>query len=88
MELFGKKIFSGPVAYDDGRVRIDGVVEKIAGGYRLTGAIRGRAGRIEVFRSPAPREFLMNNWQVSRSGWRITADMFSRRSRMSSSLAS
>ena len=63
MELFGKKITPGPVAYDDGRVRIDGVVEKLAGGYRLTGAIKGRAGRIEVFRSPAPNEFLMNNWQ-------------------------
>jgi alpha-galactosidase len=63
MELFGKQIIPGPVAYDDGRVRIDGVVEKIAGGYRLTGTIRGRAGRIEVLRSPVPQEFLINNWQ-------------------------
>jgi alpha-galactosidase len=63
MEILGKKIAPGPAVYDDGRVRIDAVVEKVKAGYKITGTLRGRAGRIEIFRSPAPETYLMNNWQ-------------------------
>jgi alpha-galactosidase len=63
MEIFGKCIAPGPVVYDDGRARIDAVVEKIEAGYQVSGTIRGRAGRIEILRGSAPAEFLMNNWQ-------------------------
>ena len=63
MEIFGRKMTPGRAVYDDGQVRIDAVVEKVRDGYKVTGTVRGRAGRIEVFRSPAPQDFLMNNWQ-------------------------
>ena len=63
MKIFGKEIAAGPAVYDDGRVRVEAVLEKIKGGYKLTGTVRGRAGRIEISRGPAPPEYLMNNWQ-------------------------
>jgi len=63
MKIFGKTIAAGPAVYDDGRVRIDAVVEKIKTGYKVSGTIKGRAGRVEIYRGAAPREFLMNNWQ-------------------------
>jgi alpha-galactosidase len=63
LKIFGRKITPGQVTYDDGQVRVNAVVEKVRAGYKITGTIWGRAGTIEVFRGPAPRDFLMNNWQ-------------------------
>jgi alpha-galactosidase len=63
MLLFGKPIAEGPGVFDDGRVRIAYAVDRIRDGWRVTGALRGRAGRIEIARGPAPAEFLINNWQ-------------------------
>lgn len=63
MELFGRKLVPGPTIFDDGKVRIEAVVEKILSGFRITGTIRGSAGTMEIFRGPAPQTFLMNNWQ-------------------------
>jgi alpha-galactosidase len=61
--LFGKPIVEGPALFDDGRVRIEARVEKIRTGFRVTGTVRGRAGTVEIYRAPAPAEFLLNNWQ-------------------------
>ena len=63
MKILGKEIATGPAVHDDGRVRVEAVLEKIKGGYKLSGTVRGRAGRIEISRAPAPPEYLMNNWQ-------------------------
>ena len=63
MKIFGRKLTAGSVVYDDGRTRIEAAVEPIKGGYKITGTIKGRPGTIEIFRAPAPREFLANNWQ-------------------------
>jgi alpha-galactosidase len=61
--VFGKPFFPGDFVVDTGRAKVRATVERIAGGFKITGTVGGRAGRIEVFRAPAPAEFLMNNWQ-------------------------
>lgn len=63
MNIFDKPLTSGPFRFDDGKAAIQGSIEKIPGGHRISGTLRGRAGRVEIFRAPAPAEFLMNNWQ-------------------------
>ena len=64
MKLFGRDAADGPLRFDDGRARVEARVAAIpGGGFRLSGTVRGRPGRIEVFRASAPRRFLMNNWQ-------------------------
>ena len=63
MKIFGQAIVEGARVLDDGRLRIDYTVERVRNGWRVTGAVRGRTGRVEVFRAPAPRELLLNNWQ-------------------------
>ncbi len=63
MKIFGKPLARRPFDFNDGRVRISGAIERITNGYKITGTIKGRAGRVEIFRCPAPKEFLINNWQ-------------------------
>ncbi|MCX6562175.1 MAG: alpha-galactosidase [Candidatus Aminicenantes bacterium] len=63
MNIFGKALAVGPLVHDDGRARIEAVVEPIKGGHKITGTVKGRPGTIEIFRAPAPGEFLANNWQ-------------------------
>jgi alpha-galactosidase len=61
--LFGRPIVEGAAVFDDGKIRIEARVDRIRTGIRVSGTLRGRAGTVEVFRAPAPREFLLNNWQ-------------------------
>jgi len=63
MKIFGRKLAVGHLVYDDGRARIEAVVELIKGGYKIMGTVKGRPGTIEIFRAAAPGEFLANNWQ-------------------------
>jgi alpha-galactosidase len=63
IRFFGRPAAEGTVFLDDGRGRIEVRIEKVRGGFKVGGALRGRAGRIEVCRVPAPAEFLANNWQ-------------------------
>ena len=63
MKIFGKPLARRPFDFNDGRVRVSGDIEKIQSGYKITGSIKGRAVRVEIFRCPAPKEFLLNNWQ-------------------------
>lgn len=63
MNLFGRPIRSGTY-----RHRVDGMdveyrVNAIAGGYKVTGTVRGRLGRLEILRAPAESAHLVNNWQ-------------------------
>jgi alpha-galactosidase len=62
-KIFGRPLAAGPAVYDDGRARVEALVEPVKGGFKVTGTVRGRAGTIEIFRRPAPGVFLMNNWQ-------------------------
>ena len=63
MQIFGRDVAEGAGLFDDGRTRVDYAVDRIRGGWRISGMVRGRPGRIEIYRAPAPPEFLLNNWQ-------------------------
>jgi len=63
MKIFGRELGAGAAVFDNGKVRVDAAVEKVRGGFKIMGSVRGLAGTIEVFRGPAPEEFLLNNWQ-------------------------
>ncbi len=63
MRIFGKSPAPGPVCFDDGRFLVEAEIEAIAGGFLVRGSVRGRGGRMEIFRAPAPARFLLNNWQ-------------------------
>ncbi|MDP2914383.1 MAG: alpha-galactosidase [Candidatus Aminicenantes bacterium] len=73
MKIFGRNLTAGAVVYDDGRTRVEAVVESIKGGHKITGTVRGRPGTINIFRAPAPQEFLANNWQSWGPIQRMTA---------------
>ncbi len=63
MELFGKRLRTGRRRVDFGRGSIEFGVEKAPLGYVVQGTVRGRPGRVEVLRLPAPPALLTNNWQ-------------------------
>ena len=63
MKIFGRSLAAGPAVYDDGRVRVEALVERVKNGFKVTGTVRGRAGTVEIFRAPVPPVFLINNWQ-------------------------
>ncbi len=62
-QLLGKPVRAGRLVRHMDRARVEAVVERTARGTILEGTISGRPGRIEVFRTPAPSAFLLNNWQ-------------------------
>jgi alpha-galactosidase len=63
VQIFGKKLAWGRHIFSTEGTKIDYTVEKCAAGFKVTGKARGRLDRIEAFRTWAPREFLLNNWQ-------------------------
>ncbi len=63
IQLFGQAARAGRLVRRYERARLEAAVERTAHGYLVRGTVSGRPGRIEVFRTPAPREFLLNNWQ-------------------------
>jgi len=62
-KIFGRPLAAGPVVYDDGKARIEALIEPVKGGHKITGTARGRLGTVEIFRFPASGELLANNWQ-------------------------
>ncbi|OGD25011.1 MAG: hypothetical protein A2Y69_03425 [Candidatus Aminicenantes bacterium RBG_13_59_9] len=63
MRIFGREIVGGRRSIRSREMRVDYAVEKCPGGIKITGVVQGKPGRVEVFRSRAPQEFLLNNWQ-------------------------
>ncbi|MGZ5488731.1 MAG: alpha-galactosidase, partial [Candidatus Aminicenantales bacterium] len=63
IHLFGKPARAGRLVRRYASARLEAVIERTAGGYAVCGTVAGRPGRIEIFRAPAPRRFLLNNWQ-------------------------
>jgi alpha-galactosidase len=63
MRLLGKPAAAGRVARRGDGCRLTAEVEALPRGFRVCGTVAGRVGRIEAFRAPAPRRFLLNNWQ-------------------------
>jgi len=63
MKLFGRGLAQGTMSFTEKSARIECSVEKIERGYKVKGYAKGKLGRIKVFRTSAPKEFLMNNYQ-------------------------
>jgi alpha-galactosidase len=63
VQLLGQPVRAGRLVRCLDKARIEAVVEKTARGCVVKGMVKGRPGRIEVFRAPAPAAFLLNNWQ-------------------------
>jgi alpha-galactosidase len=63
VNFFGRSAGEGSVVVENGGARIEARIEKIRGGFKIVGTVRGRAGSIEICRFPAPETFLANNWQ-------------------------
>ncbi|GEM_PF-809007 len=63
MHLLGKPAAAGRLTRFGDGYRLQAEIRTRPGGFLLTGTVQGRPGRIEVFRAPAPRRFLLNNWQ-------------------------
>jgi alpha-galactosidase len=74
MKVFGKKISQQRISFDIGKARIEYCIDKIRSGYKITGTIQGKLGRIEVLRCKAPKTFLMNNWQSWGPTQKISSD--------------
>lgn len=62
-QILGKPARPGRIVRRFAHARLEAVIEPTPGGLVVRGTVSGRPGRIEVFRSPAPAEFLLNNWQ-------------------------
>lgn len=63
MRFFGRPPAEGTIAVESGCARVEARIEKIKGGLKVGGTVRGRAGTVEICRFTAPPEFLANNWQ-------------------------
>jgi alpha-galactosidase len=72
IQLFGRSARAGRLVRRYAGARLEAVVERTARGYSVTGTLAGRLGRIEVYRGPAPPDFLLNNWQSWGPAERVT----------------
>ncbi len=64
MEVFGQRLSDGYFKTGDKDTEIVYKVEKITNGYKISGKIRGKLGRIKVFEIQRPKGALyLNNWQ-------------------------
>lgn len=63
MKILDRPVRTGSLVLRTPRARIEASVESMPGGFLVKGTVSGRPGRIEVFRTPAPALFLLNNWQ-------------------------
>jgi len=61
--FLGKPVRAGRLVRRLENARVEAVVEKTSRGYLLKGTVSGRPGRLEIFRTPAPPAYLLNNWQ-------------------------
>ncbi len=73
MKIFGKEPASRKCSLDLGRAAVKYSIERFRSGYRMTGTIQGRPGKIEILRADAPPSFLMNNWQSWGPMQKVTA---------------
>ncbi len=63
MRVFGQPLRENQIRSGPGRVCLNAHVRACEAGFKAGGSVRGRPGRIEVFRGKAPNRFLLNNWQ-------------------------
>ncbi|MCX6568314.1 MAG: alpha-galactosidase [Candidatus Aminicenantes bacterium] len=62
-QVLGKPVRAGRLVRRLENARVEAAVERTSEGYVLKGTVIGRPGRLEIFRTPAPAIFLLNNWQ-------------------------
>lgn len=72
MRVFDRPLSPGAIHLESEAAEIRADVREVPGGYLVSGTVQGRTGRVEIFRTPAPPRFLMNNWQ----SWGPTQAMF------------
>lgn len=63
MYVFGRAFQEGNFVLKEKPYVLEYTVERIHLGWKVTGTVRGRPGRVEVFREGAPERLLVNNWQ-------------------------
>ncbi len=63
MEIFGKPLREGRLAFHAGKARFKISIDKMKWGFVIRGTVSGRPGLVEILRTPSPSSFLMNNWQ-------------------------
>ena len=63
MEIFGKKLVEGEYSIEAKDFSLKAEVRRTDFGWMLDGWLRGKVGRIEVFRTKAPKRAFLNNWQ-------------------------
>lgn len=65
MEIFGQKLKEGEFKISEKDFEIRYSISKIENGWEISGFIKGRPGRIDIFRTDIPRNslLLINNWQ-------------------------
>lgn len=63
MEIFGKKLVEGEYSIEAKDFSLKAELRKTDFGWMLDGWLRGKVGRIEVFRTKAPKRAFLNNWQ-------------------------
>ncbi len=62
-QVLGKPVRAGRLVRRLEKAKVEAAIERTSQGYILKGAVTGRPGRLEIFRTPAPPAFLLNNWQ-------------------------
>ncbi len=64
MEVFDHKLEEGYYAFKRGNIEIQYKIEKITIGYKVSGKIRGKLGRIKILEIQRPKgDLYLNNWQ-------------------------
>lgn len=63
MKFFGLEKKEGFLKLETKNYVLRGTIEKTPYGFKLSGAVKGRPGRIEIIRKEIPEEVLVNNWQ-------------------------
>ncbi len=64
MEVFGHKLEEGYYTFKKENIEIQYKIEKITIGYKVSGRIRGKLGRIKILEIQRPKgDLYINNWQ-------------------------
>ncbi|PLV56219.1 alpha-galactosidase [Thermotoga sp. SG1] len=63
MKIFGRSFKEGRFVFEEKDYTVELEVEKIHLGWKVSGKVKGNPGRLEVFRTRAPKKLLVNNWQ-------------------------
>lgn len=63
MEMFSSRIREGNFVLNEKNYSIKWTTKQIENGWKITGFIKGKPGRIEFFKTYSSKKILINNWQ-------------------------